>query len=56
MIPCDTGLFLHTLGLRSEILPAADFSAVNRGSLAEIFTGLELLKAASCYMPQELFC
>jgi predicted AAA+ superfamily ATPase len=24
--------------------------------LAEIFTGLELLKAASSYMPQELFC
>ena len=56
MIPCDTGIFLHTLGLRSEILPAADFSAVNRGSLAEIFTGLELIKAASCYTPQELFC
>jgi predicted AAA+ superfamily ATPase len=55
MIPCDTGLFLHTLGLRSEILPAADFSAVNRGSLAEIFTGLEFLKAASCFTPQELF-
>ena len=56
IIPCDTGLFLHTLGLRSSILPAPDFSAVNRGSLAEIFTGLELLKAADCYMPQELFC
>jgi predicted AAA+ superfamily ATPase len=49
MIPCDTGLFLHTLGLRSEILPADNFSAVNRGSLAEIFTGLELLKSSSCY-------
>jgi predicted AAA+ superfamily ATPase len=56
MIPCDTGLFLHILGLRSEILPAADFSTVNRGSLAEIFTGLELMKAASCYTQQELFC
>jgi predicted AAA+ superfamily ATPase len=56
MIPCDTGLFLHTLGLRSEILPATDFSAVNRGSLAEIFTGLELLKSSSCYTPRELFC
>jgi predicted AAA+ superfamily ATPase len=56
IIPCDTGLFLHTLGLRSEILPASDFSAINRGSLAEIFAGLELLKAASCYTPQELFC
>jgi len=56
IIPCDTGLFLHSLGLRSEILPAADFSAVNRGSLAEVFIGLELLKAASCYAPQQLFC
>ena len=55
MIPCDTGIFLHTLGLRSEMLPASDFSAVNRGSLAEIFSGLELLKAASCYAPCELF-
>ena len=56
MIPCDTGIFLHVLGLRSEILPAAEFSAINRGSLAEIFTGLELIKASSCYIPQELFC
>jgi len=56
MIPCDTGLFLQILGLRSEILPAADFSAVNRGSLAEIFCGLEMIKSSSCYKPQELFC
>ena len=56
MLPCDTGIFLHVLGLRSEILPASDFSAVNRGSLAEIFAGLELIKAASCYRPAELFC
>ena len=56
MIPCDTGIFLHSLDLRSEILPTADFSAVNRGSLAEVFTGLELIKAASCYRPFELFC
>ncbi|MCL2761911.1 MAG: AAA family ATPase [Treponema sp.] len=56
IIPCDTGIFLQILGLRSEILPVSDFSAVNRGSLAEIFTGLELLKNASCYKPQELFC
>ena len=56
MIPCDTGVFLNILGLRSEILTATDFSAINRGSLAEIFTGLELLKAGSCYTSQELFC
>ena len=55
-IHCDTGLFLQSLGLRSEILPVEDFSAVNRGSLAEIFVGLELLKAASCYKQQQLFC
>ena len=56
MIPCDTGLFLNALGLRSEVLPASDFSAINRGSLAEIYVGLELLKASSCYTQQELFC
>jgi predicted AAA+ superfamily ATPase len=56
IIPCDTGLFLYMLGLRREVLPAAGFKAVNRGALAEIFTGLELLKNASCYTPQELYC
>ncbi|MCL2006945.1 MAG: AAA family ATPase [Treponema sp.] len=56
IIPCDTGIFLHTLGLRSEILPLRDFSAVNRGSLAEIFVGLELIKSSSCYRQAELFC
>ena len=56
IIPCDTGIFLQMLGLRSEILPAFDFTAVNRASLAEIFTGLELLKVSSCYTQQELFC
>jgi len=56
MIPCDTGIFLNVLGLRSKILPALDFSAINRGSLAEIFTGLELIKASSCFTPRELFC
>jgi predicted AAA+ superfamily ATPase len=56
IIPCDTGLFLYALGLRHEILPAVDFKAVNRGALAEIFVGLELLKNASCYAPQELYC
>jgi predicted AAA+ superfamily ATPase len=56
MLPCDTGVFLQTLGLRSEILPVDNFAAVNRGALAEVFVGLELLKAASCSTPQELYC
>jgi predicted AAA+ superfamily ATPase len=56
MLPCDTGVFLQTLGLRSRLLPAEDFAAVNRGALAEVFAGLELIKAASCYTPQTLYC
>jgi predicted AAA+ superfamily ATPase len=56
IIPCDTGIFLQVLGLRREILPASDFVAVNRGALAEIFTGLGLIKNAPCYTPQEFFC
>jgi predicted AAA+ superfamily ATPase len=56
IIPFDTGIFLHTLGLRSEILPAADFAAVNKGALAEVSVGLELIKAASFFAPAELFC
>jgi len=56
IIPCDTGIFLQTLGLRTEILPANDFTAVNRGALAEIFVGLELLKASWHHRQHELFC
>ena len=56
IMPCDTGIFLQALGLRAQPLLAQEFSAVNRGSLAEIFVGLELIKAASCYRPIELFC
>jgi predicted AAA+ superfamily ATPase len=56
MLPCDTGVFLQTLGLRSQILPADNFTAVNQGALAEIFAGLELIKAASCYRYQDLYC
>ncbi|MCL2810104.1 MAG: AAA family ATPase [Treponema sp.] len=56
IIPCDTGIFLQILGLRAEILPIDDFSAVNRGALAEIFVGQELIKSASCFKQHELFC
>ncbi|GHV88235.1 hypothetical protein AGMMS50267_05950 [Spirochaetia bacterium] len=63
IIPCDTGLFLHILGLgtgagnpAAEVLLADDVKLINRGALAEIFVGLELLKAASCYTPRQLYC
>jgi predicted AAA+ superfamily ATPase len=52
----DTGLFQRILGLNiSDILLTNDFKTVNRGALAEIFVGLELVKAASCYSPTPLY-
>ena len=56
VIPCDTGIFLQMLGLRSQIISASDFSAINKGALAEIFVGLEIKKNTSCYTPQDLYC
>jgi len=56
MLPCDTGLFLHLLGLNpAQLLVADDTELVNRGALAEIFAGLELLKHASCFEPARLY-
>ena len=56
IIPCDTGIFLHILGFdKSEILLAKDFETVNRGALAEIFTGLELLKSSKNHAQRQLY-
>ena len=52
----DTGLFQRMLGLNiSDILLSNDFNTVNRGALAEIFVGLEIIKASSCYAPANLY-
>ncbi|MEG1725998.1 MAG: ATP-binding protein [Anaerovoracaceae bacterium] len=57
MILCDTGLFQHILNLDvSQILITDDFQVVNRGALAEIFAGTELLKTSSCYDEAQLYC
>ena len=57
IIPCDTGIFLHILGVeKSDILLAEDFTSVNRGALAEIFTGLELLKNGGTHARWQLYC
>jgi predicted AAA+ superfamily ATPase len=57
IIPCDTGIFLHILGIDgADILLAKDFRAVNRGALAEIFAGLELLKSSSTWAQRQLYC
>jgi predicted AAA+ superfamily ATPase len=57
IIPCDTGIFLHILGIeKSDILLADNFAAVNRGALAEIFAGLELLKNGGTHARRQLYC
>ena len=52
----DTGLFQRTLGLEmTEIFVTNDFKTVNRGAIAEIFVGLELIKGSSYYNPISLY-
>jgi predicted AAA+ superfamily ATPase len=56
MFLLDTGLFQRVLGLdMSQIFVTNDFKTINRGALAEIFIGLELLKNSSCYNPISLY-
>jgi len=57
IIPCDTGIFLHILGIdKSQILLSDDFKTINYGSLAEIFVGLELLKKGDTHAQRQLYC
>ena len=52
----DTGIFQRLLGLKlSDILLNEDFDAINKGGIAEMFVGLELLKARSFYQQTQLF-
>jgi predicted AAA+ superfamily ATPase len=56
MFMFDTGIFQRVLGLDiSHLLLANNFKAINGGVLSEIFVGLELLKASSCYHSTELY-
>jgi len=56
MILLDTGILQRLLNLPlSDLLISNDFALVNKGSIAEIFTGLELLKSASCYEQINLY-
>jgi len=56
MILLDTGLFQRILSLDvSQMLVTNDFKTINRGAIAEMFVGLELLKNASCYQPAQLY-
>lgn len=52
----DTGIFQRLLGLQlSDILLNDDFDSINKGGIAEMFAGLELLKSSSFYQQTRLF-
>jgi predicted AAA+ superfamily ATPase len=52
----DTGLFQHILDLDvSQLIISDNFQTINRGAIAEIFVGLELIKGSSCYNPLSLY-
>ncbi|MFT3701707.1 MAG: AAA family ATPase [Agriterribacter sp.] len=56
IILLDTGIFQRVLGLNiSDIILENDFEAVNKGSIAEQYAGLELLKAGSPYRQEVLY-
>lgn len=56
MLLFDTGIFQRLLGLPiADLLFEDDFKAVNKGKIAELHVGLELLKSASCYERPDLY-
>ena len=56
MLIFDTGIFQRLSGLNiNEVLFEEGFDQVNKGNLAELFVGLELLKASSCYHHHDLY-
>ena len=56
MLLLDTGLFQRIPGLKiSDVLLSEDFSAINKGALAELFAGLEWLKAQNPYHQENLY-
>jgi len=56
MLIFDTGIFQRLMGLNiSDILFEEHFEMINKGSIAEQYVGLELIKASSSYQQQNLF-
>jgi predicted AAA+ superfamily ATPase len=52
----DTGIYQRFLQLDlGQLLTAESLEQVNKGALAELFVGLELLKAAPCTFPTQLY-
>ena len=56
MLLFDTGIFQRLLGLNAaDVLLNEGFDAINKGYIAEQYTGLELLKSFSCYRQESLY-
>lgn len=52
----DTGIYQRFLRLDlSQLLTTESLEQINKGALAELFVGLELLKSAPCNYPIELY-
>jgi predicted AAA+ superfamily ATPase len=52
----DSGIFQRLLGLNlSDIIIKNDFNSINKGAIAELNVGLELIKSANCYQRQSLY-
>jgi len=55
-MPFDTGICLQLLNLRvSDFIAAKEFSVINKGYIAEVFAGLELLKYSDCLSRNHLY-
>lgn len=56
MLIFDTGVFQRILGLNiSGVLFENTIDLINKGAIAELYVGLELVRANSCYRPQILY-
>jgi predicted AAA+ superfamily ATPase len=52
----DTGIFQRILGLNiGDLLIEDDFNVINKGNLAELSVGLELIKSVSFYEKKDLY-
>jgi predicted AAA+ superfamily ATPase len=56
VILLDTGIHQKILGLNmAEIIAAQDINAINKGNIAEVFTGLEIIKNSPCDTKGQLY-
>ena len=56
MLVLDTGILQRLLGLKLiDILVSKEFDFVNKGNIAELYVGLELIKATSFYEMAQLY-